>query len=105
MKMLAVSARTGDAEYAKAELDALAALLSHQLNATAYYQERQNPGLVEMAWARVTATPALREKVEWSIPHGAAKNAMLALKERTETTEIENLASILGSFDEIKRNQ
>ncbi len=100
MKMLAVSARTGDAGYVKAELDSLAALLSHQLNVTAYYQQRQNPGLAEMVWARMTATPALRENVEWGISDSVAKNAMIVLKERTETKKVENLPSILGSFDE-----
>ena len=100
MKMLAVSARNGDAEYVKSELDSLAALLAHQTNATAYYQQHNTPALPELALARIVATPSLREKVEWPVSSSAVKNARIISQDLMDSSGAQNLAEHLGAFDE-----
>jgi len=100
MKMLAVSARTGDAEYAKAELDSLAGLLASRLNTTAYYEQRLSAGLVERLWSQLTTAEAVRGRMEWVVPQSVAKNAVLVSMERLNATGVENLAVVYGQFDE-----
>ena len=100
MKMLAVSARTGDADYAKAELEALVGLLAYKINATAYYQQHASAGLPELALARVVATPSLRENVEWPVSSSAIKTARVASMEQMEFVGVQDLDAFLGNFDE-----
>jgi hypothetical protein len=100
MKMLAVSAHTGDADYAKAELEALVGLLAYNINATAYYQQHASAALPELALARVVATPSLRENVEWPVSSSAIKTARIASMEQMEFVGVQDLDSFLGNFDE-----
>jgi hypothetical protein len=100
MQMLAISARSGDAEYARAELDVLAALLAHRLDATAFYQQHASPGLPEMALARMATIESLREHVSWPVPTGAVKNARLVSLANMDASGVQNLTLLLGGFDE-----
>jgi hypothetical protein len=100
MKMLAVSARSGDADYAKAELDGLTALLAHRLDATAYYQQHNSPALPELALARFVTAPSLREKVEWPLSSSAIKTARMASQKQMDSVGFQNLAVIIGAFEE-----
>lgn len=100
MKMLAVSARTGDADYAKAELDSLAGLLANRLNTTAYYEQRLSAGLVERLWSQLTTAEAVRGRVEWTIPQSVAKNAVLVSMGHLNATGVENLVTVFGQFEE-----
>ncbi|MDK1119100.1 MAG: hypothetical protein QGM50_09975 [Anaerolineae bacterium] len=100
MRTLAISARSGDAAYAKAELENLAALLAYRLEATEYYQQLSSPNLLALTLAKIAVLPALREHVAWPISGGALKNAKLVTQEHMRAFGVQNLAAIIGSFDE-----
>lgn len=100
MQMLAISARSGDAGYTKAELDALSALLAHRLDAVAYYQQHASPGLPELALARLAAIPSIREQITWPVSDAAIKNAKLVSRGILDSARVQDLQIVIGNFDE-----
>ncbi|MCI0551872.1 MAG: hypothetical protein L0287_13030, partial [Anaerolineae bacterium] len=101
MRLLALSAKNGDVDYVKAELDGLGQVLSH-LVGDATFISRQRDELRGFSYvaARIASHPKLRERVAWPVAEeaksGAAKNARLHM----DMMGVENLAPLSGVIAE-----
>ena len=101
MKLLALTAKHGDAEYVKAELDGLGQVLSFLVgDATFIARQRDELNGFSYVAARFVSHPTLRESVQWPVAQeatlGTAKYASL----RMDTMGVENLAPLSGVIAE-----
>jgi len=102
MRTLAISARSGDADYVKAELDRLSELLALQLGDESFVaRERQRTGgLVKLA-ARIVALPFFRDKVSWPVGTKASDLAVDTSKQRLDDLGVVDLTPLLGLIPEL----
>ena len=102
MKTLALSARSGDAEYVRGELDRLAELLEAQVGAASALvaPERKIAGLTKVL-ARAVGLPWLRERVTWLVEEEARDRLAQATQGRLAAHGVERLASPEGAFEEL----
>ena len=102
MRTLAISARSGDADYVKVELDRLSELLALQLGDESFVaRERQRTdGLVKLA-ARIVAFPFFRDKISWPIGHKASDLAVDTASRRLDDLGVVDLTPLLGLIPEL----
>jgi Spy/CpxP family protein refolding chaperone len=78
LRTLAVSAQAGDPDYAKAELDRLAALVAYRVgDPDILAQAAGTRGLAKLLAGLVTA-PGVRERVSWPVPPRSVEGAVAA---------------------------
>jgi len=97
MRLLALSAKHGDANYVKAELDGLGKLLSFLVGDETFISRQRDElnGLTYLA-ARLASHASLRETVQWHVADNesahAAKNARL----RMDAAGVQELSPLFG---------
>jgi len=101
MRLLALSAKNGDADYVKAELDGLGKLLSHLVGDTTFISRERDElrGFAYVA-ARLASHPKLRERVEWPVAQEATSSAAKNARLHIDTMGVENLAPLSGVIAE-----
>jgi len=102
MRTLAISARSGDANYVKAELDRLSGLLALQLGDESFVaRERQRTGgLVKLA-ARIVSLPFFRDKISWPVGYRASDLAVDTSRQRLDELGVVDLTPLLGLIPEL----
>jgi hypothetical protein len=97
IRLLALSAKNGDANYVKAELDGLGEALSFLVGDQTFISRQRDDlrGLTYVA-ARLASNPNVRETVQWNVSESdrahAAKNARL----RMDTLGVQELTPLFG---------
>ena len=102
MRTLAISARSGDADYVKVELDRLSELLALQLGDESFVaRERgRTGGLVKLA-ARIVALPFLRDKITWPVGYKPRDLAADVSRQRLDDLGVVDLTPLLGLITEL----
>lgn len=105
---LAISARSGDADYVKTELDSLAVLLS-TLAGNAQFVEQQRSSVKGFNYwaARVAALPALRDWVTWPVDVENVTQAVDGTRQRMDLAEAMGLTAPFGpggAFEELNED-
>lgn len=101
MKLLALSARNGDANYVKAELDGLGEVLSYLVGDRTFIS-RQRDELKGFAYvaARLASHPKLREHIQWSVDQKTTSGAAKLARLRMDAIGVQNLAPQFGVIAE-----
>jgi hypothetical protein len=106
---LAETARAGDAQYVKNELDGLIDLLTYETDALAFVSDQrvQTRGVTKLA-ARVVSSDPLREHIAWSLNHTAidlhAKSIQDRLEKSVELPPFDQVGAV-AELDETNNTQ
>jgi hypothetical protein len=105
MRTLAITARSGDPDYVKLELDRLAELLEVQLGEIGFTGEvRGRTAGVVGVLAKLASAELLRERVSWPVDETLRETSALALEERLKAQGVENLQFQVGAIEELNED-
>jgi hypothetical protein len=96
---LARTARTGDAGYAKRELDSFAVLLQVAIGDETFVSQHQVTG-VGKALASLAARPELREVIDWPVSTQDRSAYVAHARDRLDRQGVRNLLDLIGGIEE-----
>ncbi|MGD2163823.1 MAG: hypothetical protein PVG04_12070, partial [Anaerolineales bacterium] len=99
---LAETARAGDPQYVKNELDGLVELLSFETDAQAFVSNErvQTHGIAKLA-ARLVSSEPVRQHIEWSLERSAIDRHAKSIQDRLDKTAHVPPADQVGAIEEL----
>jgi hypothetical protein len=99
---LAETARAGDPQYVKNELDGLVELLSFETDAQAFVSNErvQTHGIAKLA-ARLVSSEPVRQHIEWSLERSAIDRHAKSIQDRLDKTARVPPADQVGAIEEL----